>query len=443
VFLAELETEFNKRDIRADLIADTGDAVGLQVIEPRSNTKLRSLAHEVISEKRLATTVAEEMRILYVATTRARDRLILTASQKRTDCGKILASGLLLGGDTIPAWLLKPCKNALEWVLYGLSDQRVLHRAFGTGLTDGTREQGLFAFRLHGEDDLKELSRFVLTLRSSKAKSVFFTRKDSSADEDNRRLLAQVKSMLSRRYPFAHAVHQAAKSSVTKLTHQDDMFAQRDYSEALDRQPAALAASSQKAMPEAHLGRLVGTAAHLVISSLDVKRPVTLAVIERTRDRLVKDGAIPADVAASIDTESILAFFESKLGAIVCDQRNTVWQEWPFTFGLPAAVGGQTMEDGEQKKGGHASNPQSAIRNPPLKEVVVVQGLIDLLVRTPAGLIVIDFKTDHVFEDRVLKRAEVYRGQLELYARAAADICREKVLERWLYFLAPRQAVQV
>ncbi len=101
VFLAELETEFNKRDIYADLIADAGDAVGLQVIEPRSNTRLRSLAHEVISEKRLATTLAEEMRILYVATTRARDRLILTASQKRTDCGKILANGLLLGGDTI------------------------------------------------------------------------------------------------------------------------------------------------------------------------------------------------------------------------------------------------------------------------------------------------------------------------------------------------------
>ena len=99
VFLAELETEFNKRDIYADLIADTDDAVGLQVIDPRSNTKLRSLAHEVIGEKRLATMLAEEMRILYVATTRARDRLILTASQKRTDCGKILANGLLLGGD--------------------------------------------------------------------------------------------------------------------------------------------------------------------------------------------------------------------------------------------------------------------------------------------------------------------------------------------------------
>lgn len=73
----------------------------------------------------------------------------------------------------------------------------------------------------------------------------------------------------------------------------------------------------------------------------------------------------------------------------------------------------------------------------------MVQGLIDLLVRTPEGLLVLDFKTDHVFGADVRQRAEVYRGQLELYARAATDICREKVLQRWLYFLAPRQAVEV
>jgi ATP-dependent helicase/nuclease subunit A len=452
VFLAELETEFNKRDIHADLIADASDAVGLQVIEPRSNTKLRSLAHEVIGEKRLATMLAEEMRILYVATTRARDRLILTAGQKRTDCGKVLANGLLLGGDTIPAWLLKPCKNALEWVLYGLSDQRVLHQAFGTDLKDHTRDQGLFGFRLYGENELKDLSRFVLTLRTSKAKSVFFTRKTTSADEDGRRMLAQVKNMLSHKYAFAHAVQLAAKSSVTKLTHQDDLFAQRDYSEALDRQPVALAASSQKAMPEARAGRLVGTAAHLVISTLDLTKSVTLKVIEKTRDRLVNEGAIPASIAEGIDTEAILAFFESKLGTLVCDKRNTVWQEWPFTFGLTAgqSPGGSVKAEGlgdgpASLVASHrqASLDDATLRNPQSKEVVVVQGLIDLLVRTPEGLLVIDFKTDHVFGEDVRKRAEVYRGQLELYARAAADICRERVLERWLYFLAPRQAVEV
>jgi len=457
VFLAELETEFNKRDIYADLIADSEDAVGLQVIDHRSNTRLRSLAHEVISAKKQAVSLAEEMRVLYVATTRARDRLILTASQKRTDCGKTLANGLLLGGETIPAWLLRPCKNALEWVLYGLCDQRVLHEAFGTGLAGRAQDQGLFRFRLLGGDDLNDLSRFILTVRTSKARSAFFTRKKSSPEPDGRKLLAQVKSTLTRAYPFAYAIDLAAKSSVTKLTHHDDMFVQRDYSEALDRQPIA-SPQPMEMVGVAHptlgsrLARQVGTAAHLVISSLDLKQPVTRDVIEETRDRLAQEGAIPACIAGNIDAEAILAFFETRLGAVVCDKRNVVWQEWPFTFGLPAtaamdsSVKAEGMGDGSKALAGNhrqAALDDATPRNLQSNEIIVVQGVIDLLVQTPEGLVVIDFKTDRVSGDEVGERAQTYRGQLALYAQAAAGIRKDKVLEKWLYFLIPRQAVQV
>jgi ATP-dependent helicase/nuclease subunit A len=423
VFLAELETQFNKQDIYADLAADADSAIGLQVIDPRSNTKLRSLAHEVIGEKKLATMLAEEMRVLYVATTRARDRLILTASQKRTDCGRILAQGLLLGGKQVPAWLLKPCKSSLEWVLYGLADQRALHTAFQTGLADKAADHGLFDLRVHSEDALKDLSRYVMTLRTSKAKSAFFTSDGQSADEDGRRLLAQVKSVLTRSYPHSHAVQLAAKSSVTKLTHQDDEFVQRDYSEAMDRQPIALVAA-ERGLSGSRLAKVVGTATHLVVSSLDLKQAVTLRLIEKTRDRLVGEGAIPENVAQAIDTQSILAFFESELGEVVCDAKHAVWQEWPFTYGFPACEAVQ-------------GTPKDA------KEIVVVQGVIDLLVKTPDGLIVIDFKTDRVSGPEVAKRAESYRGQLDLYAKAASAIRGEKVLEKWLYFFSPRQAVQV
>jgi ATP-dependent helicase/nuclease subunit A len=417
VFLAELETEFNRRDLYADMVVDADDAVGLQIIDAKSNTKLQSLAHQVIGEKKQAAGLAEEMRILYVATTRARDRLILTASQKRTDCGRYLATGLLLGEEKIPDWLLTTCKNGLEWILYGLSDQRVLHQAFGTGLSDNARDDGLFEFTLYGREELMAFSEHVLNLRTRKTNGAKRAQAMPKPSAEAKKLLADLKEHLSWQYPFAQAVISPAKSSVTKLTHPDDASAPRDSSQSLTRLPIALA-SPDTVATQPYDPLSTGTAAHLVIASLDLKQPITLDVIERTKGRLIHEHAMTADMAESIDAAMILAFFQSDLGVVVLDRANRILREWPFTYAHRVPDGA----DGE---------------------FVVVQGVIDMLVETPQGLIVIDFKTDRVGRSDMAARASVYRGQVDLYARAATAILRKKVLAKWLYFMAPRQAVQV
>ncbi|MHC4169514.1 MAG: UvrD-helicase domain-containing protein, partial [Planctomycetota bacterium] len=134
VFLADLQSEFNKRDSQAECLADANDTLGLQIVDRESNSKLSSLAHEVIAAQKEATGLAEEMRILYVATTRAKNRLILTASQKQKRCRNVVTGGFFFGGEPIPDWRLRACSSPLEWILCGLSDKKVLHDAFETGL---------------------------------------------------------------------------------------------------------------------------------------------------------------------------------------------------------------------------------------------------------------------------------------------------------------------
>jgi ATP-dependent helicase/nuclease subunit A len=416
VFLAELETEFNRRDLYADMVVDTDDAVGLQVIDARSNTKLQSLAHQVIGEKKQAAGLAEEMRILYVATTRARDRLILTASQKRTDCGRYLATGLLLGEERIPDWLLTTCKNGLEWILYGLSDQRVLHQAFGTGLSDSARDDALFEFKLYGREELTPFSDLVLNLRARKTNGSKPAQSKPKPSAQAGKRLADLKEHLNWRYPFAQTAGIRAKDSVSRLTHGDE-FAQRDHSEALNRQPTALVVpggvESRRYDP-----RLVGRAIHLIVECLDLRHRVTIQAVEESKTRLIDKGAIAAGLAESIHADMIVAFFQSDLGSSALDSNNRVRREWPFTYA-------HRMPDA------------------PAGEFVVVQGVIDMLVETPQGLIVIDFKTDRVSRSDVAARAQAYRGQVDLYAMAAATILRDRVLAKWLYFMTPRQAVQV
>ena len=468
VFLAELETKFNKEDTFGDCLTDARYTLGLQIIDRDSNSKLRSLAHQVIAEEKLKTALAEEMRILYVATTRARDRLILTASQKHGICRRILTTGFFFHNQPISDWQLRSCQSPLEWLLLGLSDQKVLHDAFETGLSKDAGGDNLFNFRHYSQSQLQQLSKFVLGLKAGKSakrmagksRPVKLPAKKETAKHAPSKLISQIKKSFGWRYQFGDAPDLPAKSSVTQLTHRSDEYVKFDYSKALDRQPAALVAPAPDLTHPVE-PRLIGTATHLVISHVDLACPVSGESIEKTIEKLLANGAITAAVAEHIDAESILAFFKSDLGKIVLDNSKDVFRDWPFTFAFPASEFPFTNYDfrfaiHDSRTTNHEPRTTSDERRTTSDELIVVQGIIDMLIKTPQGLIVIDFKTDDISAGQVAGRAELYQPQLTLYARAASAILKSELVRqahypeqsrgtiaKWLYFLTPGRAVEI
>ena len=423
VFLAELDSQFNKRDIQEDFLADVSDTLGLQIIDRKSNAKLSSLAHQIIAERKLSTALAEEMRILYVAMTRARERLILNATEKKKSCQDIICNGFFFGDEPLGDWQLRRCRSPLEWILYGLSDQKNLHNAFETRLTVGG-DDDLFSVKLYGQKELEGLCGYIHKLKDRKCQRSKVAIRSSQPKPREAKLLSRVKKSLMWRYRFGDVPLLPAKQSVTQLTHREDEYVRIDYSRALERRPkAVLSAESVGAID----GRLIGTATHLVISQLDLTKPVTKEVIEETREKLLADEAITEAVAEHINTGSIITFFEGELGRTALDAENRVWCEWPFTFALPASELSNSSDE----------------RQATSDEIVVVQGIIDMVVQRPDGLAVIDFKTDNVTAKGACERAELYRGQLELYGRAAETILKAKIISKWLYFLTPGLAIEV
>ena len=138
--------------------------------------------------------------------------------------------------------------------------------------------------------------------------------------------------------------------------------------------------------------------------------------------RLLREGVITESAAGSIDVDSVVGFFESELGREVLKKENRVYREWPFSF----AVRASEVEAGASED-----------------EMIIVQGIVDMVVETGEGLLVVDFKTDNIKEDEASGRAEVYRRQLELYGEAAEAILEGKLLGRWVYFLGPGCAVEI
>ncbi|MGA2172828.1 MAG: helicase-exonuclease AddAB subunit AddA [Sedimentisphaerales bacterium] len=414
VFVADLDGEFNKKDAAADCLVDEQSTLGLRVIDPDDNSRLDSMGWQVITERARRKSLAEEMRILYVAMTRAMDRLVLVGRKDSDSCRRILTASLLFGDSPVPHWYLASCKSHLDWILSALGRHPLLHNIFQTGQSIQSVGDDLFSVHFYDHPQLAQLAAQLSSLvcRSS-------SKRVTSHEPRATTLLARLKQSLNWQYPFPGAPGLPAKRSVSQWTHRNDEFVKLDYSASLGRMPKSILLTEQID------GRTIGTATHLVISQLDLDKPITTDAINRLTTKLVADGAITQSVASQINAESIIKFFKTELGKETLGKNNLVWREWPFTFAVPASqwsepAAHQTSDD-----------------------YIIVQGIIDLLIKTPKGLLIVDFKTDNVSADQAPQRAELYRPQLALYAQAAAAITGQKTLSKWLYFLTPALAIEV
>ena len=414
VFLAELNSNFKKSDPHGDCLVGADDTIGLRIIDHKANRKLSSLAHQVIAEEKLSKALAEEMRILYVALTRAKQKLILSACEKEKKCRAIILNGLFFGEKPLPDFTLRSCNNPLEWVLYGLCDQKVLHETFETGLTDKAVDDNLFRINFYRQTNMEQLSRYIEQLKKGKLRKPELESKKGKEP-------AQKGVVSEWRYEFSGATACPAKDSVTAATHRNDEFIKYNYSMALERKPKVIC---PPAPAEQDKGRLIGTATHLVIANLDLTVAVTKTEVEKTIEKLLESGYINAEIAAQINSDSIVGFFESEPGQLALNKTSTVFREWPFTFALPASE----YKNGESELG---------------DETIIIQGIIDMLIKSADGLAIIDFKTDHVTKNQCRQRAELYEQQLNLYAKAAQAVLKTETAAKWLYFLTPSCAVEI
>jgi len=425
VFVADLDSGFSKKDFSKDCITDEQLTLGLKIIDAESNSRLDSLAYQVIEERNRRKSLAEEMRILYVAMTRAMNRLILVGCKDKDSCKNIIIAASSFAGQSIPSRHLEIYQNHLDWILSALGSEPILHQAFQTELPAQTTQDNLFDVHFYDQPELIKLSTLI---QNSKLKTKHSTLKIKAGEHN----LAALKRSLDWQYPFGDAPSLPAKRTVSQWTHRNDEFTKIDYSLAFDRKPKAVFAAKQID------GRAVGTATHLIMSKLDLTKTVTTETVKRLIEKLVKDGAIVQEVTQQINVESIVKFFKSELGQMVLNtcspgrKENALLREWPFTFAVPASQWDETAISLTR----HESRATS-------DDFIIVQGIIDLLVKTPEGLVVIDFKTDDVSADGATKRAAIYRGQLDLYAQAAAAITGDKILSKWLYFLRPAVPIEV
>jgi ATP-dependent helicase/nuclease subunit A len=408
VILAETNREFRLGSHIGDCITDNQATIGLRVINETGVAKLSSLTWQVIKEKQIRQGLAEEMRILYVAMTRAKDKLIISGAAESKHCVFLLSSAALCDSEKLPRFLIESAKSELDWILLSLAEYEKLHTHFKLPIQVDSRNDNIFDFKVYRPDEiLKISSKFLKKLPAGRYETI----KTPLPDET---LLENISKNLNWQYPLKDCASIKAKQSVTSIVHQEE-FAEADRGFSFD--------SFEKLTGRTD-SLVIGSATHLVIKNIDLTDTVDKDKIAQTVNDLLKRGYITKQAAEKIGISAILKFFDSDLGRLVTDSKNTVLREWPFTYAVSAADLYPDLKNCAEGK-------------------IIIQGIVDMLIKTPSGLVVIDFKTDRIDSSQLKQRSGHYAPQLKWYCQAASEILSVKDIAGWLYFLSVAESVKV
>ena len=380
VFVCGLGRSFNKQDTRDIVLIHPELGLGPKHTDPERKIEYPTAARRAIERRLNRDMLSEEMRLLYVAMTRAKDRLYLTACVRKAD-EMLQRASFLQDYTKIPSPFLETASSAVQWLL-------------STAL-DGTALQ----YRICEKEDRQAASYAV-----SGAETVIPSPELTKLLEKN----------LTAVYPHERAVRLPSKLTATELKTQDPDAVP------LLRQHGRF---SQLRKNREHISAArLGTATHLVLQQIDLSKTGTEAEIQNEIKRLKQQHFLTEEEAGAVDAGKILAFFSSGIGRRLLSAEK-VWRE--FRFSLLSDAG--DLLPGEEAE-----------------EKILLQGIVDCCFLENGELVVVDYKTDRANEEDALReRSEFYRIQIETYARALERIFCIPVKEKILYFLGPGTAVEI
>lgn len=406
VALADLGKNFNEQDLRGEIILDERFGLCSRVKPPSSGGRYPSLAYWLAQKNQRRELRGEELRLLYVALTRARDTLILSGSvsEKKWETFFQNYSPVILR-EILSA---NSCLDWLGlWFKIQAQDSKIENPAQGE----------LPVLRWRFVDD-SELGEPIAIADKSEALIPSF-------DEAE---VKKVSAILDWQYPFAVAAQRAAKTSVTALRRQadesGDEAVQQFKNSPRFRRPRQPQAGSR------HLDAAdTGVAHHKFLQHFSLERATDLKSFTAEAKRLERENYLSADETAALDLEALAEFWSSETGKKFRSNPAAVRRELPFTASFSPVELDEIL--------GKTSDPN--LKN----EFVVVQGVADLAALFPEEIWLVDFKTDNVRAKDLPEKIEYYSSQLKLYARALEKIYSRPVTHCWLHFLSARETVAV
>ncbi len=396
VFLSALSRSFNREDLRAQVLCDGELGLGLSAVDRQSRVRYPTIAKRAIVARTARESLSEELRVLYVAMTRARDRLIMTYADKTPE--KTLAQ-IALQIDLTGTELLSSnvgCPG--QWVLM----EAMTRTEAGALFAQADARPG----ETHLSDHPWKITFTECLPAEQRASEILHQAPAMPAGS-----LETLREGLAFRYPHTAATVTPSKQTATQLKGRD-----RD-EEVRENAPPPPKPRLWRRFGDhsARRGLDYGVAMHTVMQYVQFAQCATAEGLEAEIARLTQRRVIPADLAEKLDRSALLTFFRTELGRKLMTENHI--REFKFSI----------LEEPEGLAG----------------EKILLQGVVDCALVEPDGITVVDFKTDHVTEQSLPAVLERYRPQVDTYSRALERIYETRVKGTYLYFFHLKRLVKV
>ncbi len=409
VFVSGLGKKFNSQDIREQVVLHPGLGIGMDVVDLKRRLKSPGFTRQLLARKVTLENIGEELRVLYVALTRAKEKLILTGTLRKAE-EKLSELGIAvqrLSG----AVCMEP----------------------EAGLENG---QGFLSFlrRLNTHTFLQFLLQ-ALAAYPGKYPVVLLEQEELVAEEETHMveeeltridLLARVQDTnlpwdriveerLSYVYPYGEERTLRTKVSVSELKHRamdriakEEQLAQIGQPKQQEREPYI--PSFMEGAPQENMGAKRGTAMHRVLECYDFTKEVDS--LKEQLGKMEEQGKVDGEMLGLLHVPALQEFLQTSLGRRMqgAARRGKLYKEKPFVMGKPAR---ECLEESDSE------------------EMLLIQGIIDVFFEEEDGIVLLDYKTDSVRDGKEL--AERYRTQMELYQEAVERALGKAVKEKVLY----------
>lgn len=372
VFLSGAGKQFNMQDLNEQILLDQDMGFGPKYINFERKIEYNTIAKEAIKIKSKTELLSEEMRLLYVALTRAKEKIIITGVEK--DLQKTLENkqkelDMYDGAQKIPLNLVKKSKTYLDWLEY--------------------------VYLFNKEKNIIEFNKIML--ENEKTKEENDNKKEKKIDvikDISKEQKEEVNKKLTWKYKYIESTKIEGKTSVSAIAKDSEKNIQ------IVEKPKFM--QNIEILNKAEIGTLM----HLILQKLDFRENYNEKTLNDLIQKLIYLNIVTEKQSQNIDKKRLLEFTKTELFKEIQNAKE-IYKEQPF----------------------HMS-----VIDENTKESILIQGIIDLYyINQNNEIVLVDYKTDYVEKNNEQELIEKYKPQLKIYKKAIEEALNKNVEKVYIY----------